>query len=86
MSEENVEIVRSMYATRGSRTGSVDLLDKEVEVDISAVGLLPDRPGRSTAGMTWSSTFRHYWGTWEDYVLEPVEIIDVGEDRVLALL
>jgi hypothetical protein len=29
--------------------------------------------------------FRHYWGTWDDYVLEPTEIIDAGEDRVIVV-
>ena len=85
MSEENVEIVRSMYRP-GDPSRFFDLLDKEVEVDTSAVGLLPDRPALIHGWDDVVEYFRHYWGTWEDYVMEPVEIIDVGEDRVLALL
>ena len=29
--------------------------------------------------------YRHWWGTWDDYVLEPTEIIDAGEDRVVVV-
>ena len=84
MSEENVELVRSMYR-RGDPSRFFDLLDDEVEVDTSAVGLLPDHSGLVRGKDAAVDYFRHYWGIWDDYVLEPVEIVDAGEDRVLVL-
>jgi ketosteroid isomerase-like protein len=62
------------------------LLDDEVEVDTSAVGLLPDDHSGLVHGKdAVVDYFRHYWGTWDEYVLEPVEIIDAGKDQVLVL-
>jgi ketosteroid isomerase-like protein len=84
MSEENVALVRSMYR-RGDPSRFFDLLDDEVEVDTSAVGLLPDHSGLVRGKDAAVDYFRHYWGIWDDYVLEPVEIVDAGEDRVLVL-
>ena len=85
MSRENVEIVRSMYR-RGDPSRFFDLLDDEVEIDTSAVGLLPDDHSGLVRGKDAAvDYFRHYWGIWDDYVLEPVEIVDAGEDRVLVL-
>src|SRR5262245_28921783 len=43
MSEENVALIRSTYRQRDP-SRFFDLLDEEVEVDATAVGLLPDRP------------------------------------------
>ena len=74
MSEENVEIVRSMYR-RGDPSRFFDLLDDEVEVDTSAVGLLPDHSGLVRGKDAAVDYFRHYWAIWDDYVLEPVEIV-----------
>ena len=87
MSEENVEIVRSTFRRRGDPSRFFDLLDDEVEVDATSVGLLPDHSGLIHGKEAVIAYFRHYWGTWDnDYVLEPVEIIDAGGDRVVALL
>ena len=44
MSQENVEIVRSMYRT-GDPGRFFDLLDEEVEVDVSAFAGIPDHSG-----------------------------------------
>ncbi|MCE3267400.1 MAG: hypothetical protein K0S15_2109 [Solirubrobacterales bacterium] len=84
MSEETVELMRSMYR-QGDPNRFFDLLDEEIEVDASGVGLLPDHPGLVRGKDAVVDYFRHYWGTWEDYVLEPTEIIDVGEDRVVVV-
>jgi hypothetical protein len=86
MSEENVEVVRSTYR-QGDPSRFFDLLDEQVEVDATAVGLLPDHSGLIHGKEAVIAYFPHYWGTWDDdYVLEPVEIIDAGRDRVLALM
>jgi ketosteroid isomerase-like protein len=86
MSEENVELVRSMYR-RGDPSRFFDLLDDEVEVDTSALEqLLDDHLSGLVCGKdAVVDYFRHYWGIWDDYVLDPVEIVDAGEDRVLVL-
>ena len=84
MSQENVEIVRSVYQ-RGDPSGFFDLLDEEIEVDASGVGHLPDHPGLLQGRDAVIDYFRHYWGTWDDYVLEPTEIIDAGDDRVAVV-
>jgi ketosteroid isomerase-like protein len=86
MSQENVELVRSMYR-RGDPSRFFDLLDDEVEVDTSALGeqLPDDHSGLVRGKDAVVDYFRHYWGIWDDYVLEPVEIVDAGEDRVLVL-
>jgi ketosteroid isomerase-like protein len=84
MSQENVEVVRSMYRP-GDPSRFFELLHEAVQVDVSKAPLLPDHPdlfgGRDAA----LDLYRHYWGTWDKYVLEPVEIIDAGQDRVLVV-
>ena len=84
MSQENVELVRSMYR-QGDPSRFLDLLDEEVVVDGSAIGLLPDHPALIGGKDAVVDYFRHYWATWEDYAVEPSEIIDAGDDRVLAV-
>ena len=83
MSQENVEIVQSFYRATDPWP-FFDLLDEDVQVDFSTHPL-PDFPvfveGKDAAINWW----RHYWGTWDEYVLEPAEIIDAGQDRVLVV-
>jgi hypothetical protein len=68
MSEENVEIVRSVYR-RGDPSRFFDLLDEEIEVDASGVGFLPGYPDLIHGRDAVIDYFRRWWGTWEDYVL-----------------
>src|SRR5262245_38256785 len=85
MSEENVELIGSMYR-EGDPSRFFDLLDEEVEMDTSGAGFLPDHPGLVVRGKdAVVEYFRHYWGTWDHYVLVPTEIIEVGADQVLVL-
>ena len=84
MSQENVEIVRSMYRP-GDPSRFFELLHEGVQVDISKAPLLPDQPeliGGKEAALDF---YRHYWGTWDEYVLEPADIIDAGDDRVVVV-
>jgi ketosteroid isomerase-like protein len=84
MSEENVEIVRSMYRP-GDPSRFFELLHEGVQVDVSKAPLLPDHPeviGGKRAALDF---YRHYWGTWDQYVLEPAEIVDAGQDRVVVI-
>ena len=83
MSQENVEIIRSVYRATDPRP-LFDLLDEEVEIDFSTHPL-PDLPvsvdGKDAAVNWW----RHYWGTWDEYIVEPIEFIDAGEGRVVVV-
>ncbi|HEX2358590.1 MAG TPA: hypothetical protein VHH72_02105 [Solirubrobacterales bacterium] len=85
MSQENVELVQSMYLP-GDPSRFFNLLYEEVEAefDASAAPLLPDYPKTIHGKTAVIGFYRHYWGTWDDYVLEPTEIIDAGEDRVVC--
>jgi ketosteroid isomerase-like protein len=77
-----VELVRSIYR-RGDPSRFFDVLDEEVELDFSSYPV-PGAPilrGKEAA-LDWS---RRYWGTWHDYVLEPTEIIDAGQGRVIIV-
>jgi ketosteroid isomerase-like protein len=82
MSEQDVELVRGIY--RGDPRPFFDLLDDDVEVDTTAVRVIPDHPERIRGRDAVIEFYRHYWGTWDDYVLEPVEIVDAGEGRVVV--
>ena len=84
MSQENVELVRHMYRP-GDPSRFFDLLDEEAEVDTSSFGGLPDHPGLLQGKPAVVKYFRSYWGAWDEYVLEPTEVIGVGEDRVVAV-
>jgi ketosteroid isomerase-like protein len=84
MSQENVEAVRNMYRP-GDPSRFFDLLDEGVQVDTSKAQLLPDRPELIGGKEAALDLYRHYWGTWDDYVLEPVQIIEAGEDGVVVV-
>jgi ketosteroid isomerase-like protein len=84
MSQENVEIVRGMYRP-GDPTGFFDLLDEDVEVDVSRRPLVPDHPALIRGKQAAIEFYSHYWGTWADYSLEPDEILDAGTDDVVVV-
>jgi len=83
MSEENVELVRSIFRP-GDPSRFFDLLDEEVEQDATAMQHIDS--GAYLRGKDDVIEFyRHWWGTWDEYVMEPVEFIDAGEDRVVVV-
>jgi ketosteroid isomerase-like protein len=84
MSQENVEIVRSMYRP-GDPSQFFELLHEGVQVDVSKLPLLPDHPDLIGGKEAALDLYRDFWGTWAEYVLEPVEIIDAGQDRVIVV-
>jgi ketosteroid isomerase-like protein len=84
MSKQNVEILRSIYRPRDP-SRFFELLAEEVELDASLSSLFPDHPERMRGRNAVVDYYRRYWGAWEDYSLEPIEIIDVGQDRVLVV-
>jgi ketosteroid isomerase-like protein len=80
MSKENVELVRSLYEGGAGRW--FELLDEAVELDFRAFPV-PDSPilrGKN-AVVKWS---HRCWGTWDEYALEAIEIIDAGERVVVV--
>ena len=83
MSQENVEIVRGMY--RPDPTRFFELLDDRVQVDTSKAELLPDHAGVFGGKDAAIDFYRRYWGTWDEYALDPTEIVDAGQDRILVV-
>ena len=85
MTQENVDLVRSLYAESGSDPSRFfELLDDEVEV-VSKSHPLPDHPELIRGKSAVIDFYRHYWGTWDDYILEAAEITDAGASRVLVV-
>jgi hypothetical protein len=80
MSQENVEIVRQMYRP-GDPSRFFELLHEGVQVDVSKLPLLPDHPDLLGGKEAALDLYRHYWGTWDQYVLQPAEIIDAAPPR-----
>jgi hypothetical protein len=80
MSQENVEFVRSLYRPNDP-SRFFELLDDDVEV-VSGQ-MLPDHPDLIRGKHAVTDMYRHYWGTSGDYILEPTEIMDAGEDAFL---
>jgi ketosteroid isomerase-like protein len=82
MSQENIEVVQSMYRA-GDPRRFFDLLDEEVELDFSGYPVPGARVLRGKdAAIDWS---RRWWGTWDEYVLEATEIVDAGKNRVVVV-
>ena len=80
MSEENVEIVRRVFAdwASGDFTGGAHF-DPDVEFDM--VDWPESGPSRGVAAMArqWMDTLR----AWEDFRAEPTEFIDLGSQVVV---
>jgi ketosteroid isomerase-like protein len=77
MSRENVEIVRSIYR-RGDPSRFFDLLDEKVEQDATALPHMPENSGLLRGKDELVREWRRYWGTWENYTMEPIEFIDAA--------
>ena len=77
-----MQLVGSLYVGDPSRF--FELLDDDVEV-VSKSHPLPDHPELIRGKGAVTDFYRHYWGTWEDYLLEPVDITDAGVNRVLVV-
>ena len=81
MSEENVDLAR-----RGMRSAEkfVELLDEYVVRDNRAYPLI-DVPDVEMGREPLVAFMRHYWGTFEDYSLEALELIDAGDSVIVVL-
>jgi ketosteroid isomerase-like protein len=86
MSQENVEFVRALYR-RGDPSRLFERLDDDVELSAAFASewFVPDHPDVIRGRAAVIEFFRHWWGTWDDYVLEPADVIDAGGDRVVVV-
>ena len=80
MSQENVEIVRDFF---GDSSRFFDVLDEEVELDIRP--MTPGYQGVIHGKDAVIAFWRDYSDTWDEYVLEPIEILEAGEDQVVVV-
>jgi ketosteroid isomerase-like protein len=86
MSRENVDVLRAAFENflAGSSDFGAELLDPEVELDVSSRSLL-DIGGRVYHGIDGVRQFWRDWlGAWETVQFE-YELVDSGE-RVVALI
>jgi ketosteroid isomerase-like protein len=84
VSQENVEIVRCSFEAfqRGDYDAAMDAIDPHIEYDLTH---FPDgKVYRGHEGIR--EAFRIWMGTWEDYTQELDELIDAGDDEVIALV
>ena len=82
MSRENVEIVRECCEAfdRGDYAAALEALHPEISYELTH---FPDgQVYRGHAGVR--EAFRIWLGTWEDYRQEREELIDAGENVVVA--
>ena len=83
MSQENLEVVRSIFAAweRGDFFSSADWADPEIEF-VLADG--PD-PGSWTGPASMAAATRERLSAWEDYRFEADEFRVLDDERVLVL-
>jgi ketosteroid isomerase-like protein len=85
MSQENVEVVREVWSAYNARDfdRSLDCFAEDCLVED-----VPDLPDRATykgkEGVRERT--RHFRKTWGDWVWEPEEFIDAGDDVVVAMV
>ena len=86
MSQENVELVRGAFAAYIDHGGVDAVLDYYAEDCV--VEDFPEMPDRATyAGKEGvRERDRHFGEIWGDWVLDPVELIDGGDDVVIAVV
>ncbi len=84
MSQENVEVVRRLYALWPDRVSAVEqVLDPDVAIEVVTKNVL------TPALYHGSDGFRHFLERveeiWENLEVEPEELIDAGEHVVAAV-
>ena len=84
MSQQNVEVVKRAYRALQSRNSepAFEVFDPGVEIDVSHT--TPD--GSVYRGVEGFRELMAQWiGTWDDYTLEVLELIDAEEAGVVAV-
>jgi len=86
MSQENVEIVRRQI--EAFEQGGLDAVAEYWTDDVdhrSAEGAIDDR-GPIQGKDALRAHVQDWFDTFEDFKIEPLELIDAGEDKVIAVL
>jgi ketosteroid isomerase-like protein len=83
MSQENVEIVRRHLRRVTGPSRFFDLLDDEIELDIRP--MTPGYQGLIHGKDAMIDFWRDYLDTWDECVLEPIEILEAGQDQVVVV-
>jgi ketosteroid isomerase-like protein len=79
MAKEDVELVRQVYERWSRGENAMELFDPDVRWSS------PHPDASAVRGREELAAFmRRYVGTWEDYGIEPHEIRDIGQGRVLV--
>jgi ketosteroid isomerase-like protein len=85
MSEENVEILKAAYEAF-ARGGLDRFMEHFVdEVDYRAVEGAPDDHGPINSKDALRAYVQDWQDTFDDFTSEPVELIDAGEENVIAV-
>ena len=87
MSQENVEVVRAVFDAwnRGGLADMAPLLAEDVEW-LEVMGR-PEAPGVAQRGRSrLESSLESLFDAWEQYRLEPQEVRECGDDRVVAVV
>lgn len=84
MSEENVAVIRGMYAAWRRGEWLPDLLDPEIEWDISAYPGL-DTPVRGRGRENFLEILDRYVRAWIEYEATAKELLDAGDDVVVVI-
>ena len=83
MSQENVEIVRSLYAIwEGGDFSSAEWAQPEIEF-VFADG---PAPGSWTGLAGMAEGWRDFLSAWEEFPSRPDEFLELDDERVLALV
>jgi ketosteroid isomerase-like protein len=81
MSQENVEIVRTMLAAAGDREAVLKFVDPEIVIDATRNVINPETYVGLEGLARWQA---HSDEVWDEIRLEPIEFIDAG-DRVVTI-
>ena len=80
MSQENVDLARRSWTA----DAFTELFDEHIVMD-SRENPVPDLPEVQVGRDEAINAFRHYWGTWDEYAIDPVEFIDAGQSVVVVV-
>ena len=80
MSQENVDLARSAWTAEAF----VALFDESIVMDGRQYPL-PDLPEVVFGRDDVIAAVRHYWGTWDEYAIDPMEFIDAGQSVVITV-
>jgi ketosteroid isomerase-like protein len=86
MSQENVEIVRSIFGAFNS--GDLDAWIEywTDDIDYRAAEGAPDDHGPIKGKDALRAFVQDWLDTFDDFKIEPVELIDAGEDTVISVM